>query len=72
MPEVIDNWDAIADWWRREAKTDPTYDEDVRPLLEDLTPDEPGTVLELGCGEGQWLRWMAADGVRRLAEVVVG
>lgn len=62
VPEGLDNWDDIAAWWRREAVTDPVYREDVEPMLERLTPRDPGRVIELGCGEGQWLRWLVGAG----------
>ncbi len=64
MSETVDNWDEIAPWWRREATIDPVYREDIEPLLARLMPADPGTVVELGCGEGQWLRWMAARSLR--------
>ncbi len=58
MAIAVDNWDELAPWWRREAATDLVYREDIEPMLERLTPEDPGTVVELGCGEGQWLRWL--------------
>lgn len=63
MAEGVDNWDEIASWWRHEAATDLVYREDIEPMLRRLFPTDPGLVMELGCGEGQWLRWLAADGV---------
>ena len=63
MAEAVDNWDAISDWWRREATTDLVYREDVQPMLERLLPSRPGRTIDLGCGEGQWLRWLAGAGV---------
>ena len=63
MPEAIGNWDEIAPWWRREAATDPVYREDVEPILRRLLQKNPGSVIDLGCGEGQWLRWLSARGV---------
>jgi len=62
VPEALDNWDDIAVWWRREATTDPVYREDVEPMLERLVPSDAGLVIELGCGEGQWLRWFSRSG----------
>ena len=58
VPKGLDNWDDIAAWWRREAATDPVYREDVEPMLERLVPPDLGMAIELGCGEGQWLRWL--------------
>jgi SAM-dependent methyltransferase len=63
VPEGFAVWDDIAGWWRREAAEDPVYREDVLPLLERVLPAGPGVVLELGCGEGQWLRMLADRGV---------
>ncbi|MCH8899880.1 MAG: class I SAM-dependent methyltransferase [Acidobacteria bacterium] len=64
MAIAVDNWDELAPWWRREATTDLVYREDIEPMLERLTPKDPGTVVELGCGEGQWLRWLSTMGVQ--------
>ncbi len=64
MAIAVDNWDELAPWWRREAATDLVYREDIEPMLERLTPEDPGTVVELGCGEGQWLRWLSTKGVQ--------
>ena len=64
MAIAVDNWDELAPWWRREASTDLVYREDIEPMLERLIPEDPGTVVELGCGEGQWLRWLSTKGVK--------
>lgn len=63
MAEGVENWDEIAAWWRHEAVTDVVYREDIEPMLRRLFPSAPGLVMELGCGEGQWLRWLSARGV---------
>ena len=49
-------WDAVAEWWGREVANDLVYREDVAPILDRLLSGAPGPMLELGCGEGQWLR----------------
>ena len=64
MAEAVDNWDEIAGWWRGEAHTDRVYAEDIAPMIERLLPSDPGTVIELGCGEGQWLRWLSQHGAQ--------
>jgi len=51
-----DNWDDIASWWSDEAAADPAYGIDVHPMLKELLPDDPGSVVDLGCGEGQGMR----------------
>lgn len=61
------NWDRIASWWRGEVDADPVYREDIAPLVDRLIVDESGPILDLGCGEGQWMRWL--DG---RAEMIVG
>jgi SAM-dependent methyltransferase len=61
LPVPVGDWDAIADWWRSEVLHDPVYREDVAPMLQRLMPREAGPVLELGCGDGQWLRWLGPD-----------
>lgn len=64
MAEAVDNWDEISAWWRNEARSDDVYVDDIAPMLDRLLPSDPGTVIELGCGEGQWLRWLEQRGVR--------
>lgn len=51
------SWDeGHARWWVEEVANDPSYERDVDPLLERLTPAaSPGLVLDLGCGEGRYL-----------------
>lgn len=57
---VVD-WDTIADWWRGEAAGDPVYREDVAPMLSRLMEPTTAPILDLGCGDGQWLRWLDRD-----------
>ena len=46
-------WDDLAAWWQNEVRTDPSYAEEVLPLLGDLfAAAPPGRYLDLGCGEG--------------------
>lgn len=59
------NWTRLADWWRRELASDPTYDEVVTPLLLDLLDPRPGHhYLDLGCGDGRVMRTVARHGAR--------
>lgn len=60
---VVD-WDTIADWWRGEAADDPVYREDVAPMLSRLMEPATAPILDLGCGDGQWLRWLDRDAGR--------
>jgi SAM-dependent methyltransferase len=53
---MSDNWNDIAAWWIEEAAHDPAYPFDVHPLLTGLMEGVSGTVLDLGCGEGQGMR----------------
>jgi len=56
-------WDA--EWWLGEVGSDPVYQEEVIPLLIDLLDPEPEFLyLDLGCGEGQGMRTVAATGAR--------
>jgi SAM-dependent methyltransferase len=64
VAEGVDNWDDIALWWRHEATSDLVYREDIEPMLERLMPVDTGTIVELGCGEGQWLRSIIDAGGR--------
>lgn len=56
------SWDHLTDWWVREVE-DPAYAEEVVPMAVDLVGPLPGMrLLDLGCGEGQVMRAMAARG----------
>ncbi len=61
MTDMLDNWDGISTWWVREVAVDPVYQDDVGPMLDVLVSGTAGPVLELGCGEGQWLRRIEPD-----------
>ena len=56
------DWDSIAEWWRNEVSGDPVYREDIAPMLGRFMEHPAEPVLEIGCGEGQWLRWLGRDG----------
>jgi SAM-dependent methyltransferase len=59
--------DALADWWVAEVAADPVYAEEVVPLaVGTLDPEAGGVYLELGCGEGEVMRALAARGARAL------
>lgn len=58
MTKPVENWDPISGWWTEEVATDPLYEEDISALLEILFGRPQGVVADLGCGEGQWLRWL--------------
>ena len=54
-------WDP--QWWLAEVLSDPTYQEEVSPFLIDLLRPQPEALyLDLGCGEGQGMRTVAAAG----------
>lgn len=61
MSGTVDNWDTIAQWWRDEVATDPVYIDDIAPMLARLIAAPTGLILELGCGDGQWLRWLGSE-----------
>lgn len=50
----------MAEWWIGEVANDPSYAEEIIPLLVELLGDLPGTVLDLGCGEGQGMAAVSA------------
>jgi len=55
------DWDS--QWWLDEVASDPNYRRDVIPLLIDmLQPGPEALYLDLGCGEGQGMRAVAAAG----------
>jgi SAM-dependent methyltransferase len=60
-------WDDHAEWWQREftAGADPEYEEQILPLVERHLAGRT-RVLDVGCGEGQVARRVAALGARVL------
>jgi SAM-dependent methyltransferase len=66
---MSDRWEENSDWWQREFTegADPEYREQILPLAAELLAGFP-RVLEVGTGEGQVARVVAASG----AELVVG
>ena len=63
---MSDNWDDIAAWWTAEAADDPAYRFDVHPLLLGLLPDDPGRVVDLGCGDGQGMEEVTKRGAAQV------
>jgi SAM-dependent methyltransferase len=53
---MTDNWDDIAAWWRDESAKDPSYPNDVLPLLESLLDAKSERIIDLGCGDGALMR----------------
>jgi SAM-dependent methyltransferase len=60
-------WETHAGWWQREftGGVDPEYEEQILPLV-DAHLAVGGRVLDVGCGEGQVARRVAALGARVL------
>lgn len=46
------DWTDLTDWWLEEID-DPAYQEEVLPLVADITEPLTGLVLDLGAGEGR-------------------
>jgi len=61
MADPTPTWDDLAEWWEREVSEDPVYHEDVGPMFDQLLAGSKAPLLDLGCGEGQWLRWARSD-----------
>jgi SAM-dependent methyltransferase len=68
-----DAWEGHAAWWQEEFTegVDPEYVEQILPLAVEWTAGA-GRVLEVGCGEGQVARAIAAAADAAVARVVVG
>jgi SAM-dependent methyltransferase len=67
---MSDPWETHARWWQREytAGADPEYEEQILPLVDrHLAGAE--RVLDVGCGEGQVARRVAALGAALVAGV---
>lgn len=62
---MSDEWERYASWWQAGFAdgTDPEYAEQILPLVERWVPSG-GVVVDLGCGEGQLARSLAARGAR--------
>ncbi|MBK5267201.1 MAG: class I SAM-dependent methyltransferase [Acidimicrobiia bacterium] len=60
---MTNEWDDLADWWREELETDPTYVEVVVPLLLAMLATRTGTVLDVGCGNGRIMGELALAGL---------
>ncbi len=58
---MSDNWNDIAAWWRDESARDPSYPNDVVPLLGSLLEPTEGRVIDLGCGDGSLMRMYAGS-----------
>ncbi len=55
---MSESWDEIAEWWIEEVLNDPAYDDDVHPVLGALLDGTGDTAIDLGCGEGQGIRFV--------------
>src|SRR3954447_1253299 len=64
MSDEADAWERNAGWWQREFTdgADPEYEEQILPLV-DRHLGDARRVLDVGCGEGQVARRLAAEGV---------
>lgn len=56
---MSDSWVGHAEWWLEQVAGDRIYQLDVIPLGLELIEDG-GTLLDLGCGEGQMMRMLRA------------
>lgn len=61
---MSDPWEAHAEWWQRRFTdgVDPEYTEQILPLIAEHLP-AAGTMLDVGCGEGQVARVAAEHGL---------
>jgi SAM-dependent methyltransferase len=55
---VGSSWDELSGWWAEEVDQDPAYPLDVHPILLELMQDSVGLAMDLGCGEGQGMRFI--------------
>lgn len=61
---MIDEWDALTDWWLDEVSGDPAYREEVVPLALEVIDLDAGLLVDLGCGDGQVMASVLQNGPR--------
>jgi SAM-dependent methyltransferase len=60
-------WEKLAHWWLAELAGDPSYHEEIQPLLLKLLQPKPGKLyLDLGCGEGRLLKALKEVGANAI------
>lgn len=60
---MTDSWDDLATWWIDAVRDDPAQSTDTHEVLREILRGEPaptGLTLDLGCGEGQTMRWLGS------------
>ena len=57
----METWDELAAWWSAEVQDDPAYEGDVNPILATLMEGTRGRAIDLGCGEGQGMRFVGGN-----------
>ncbi|MGB6057203.1 MAG: class I SAM-dependent methyltransferase [Microthrixaceae bacterium] len=64
MSQKPDPWEAHAKWWQDQFTdgVDPEYTEQILPLIAEHLPHS-GTMLDIGCGEGQVARMAVGLGL---------
>jgi SAM-dependent methyltransferase len=59
------SWQQLGEWWLEELSTDPSYAEEIGPLLLDLLQPKPGALyLDAGCGDGRMMKLLSGKGAR--------
>jgi SAM-dependent methyltransferase len=57
------SWEHLGYWWLTELGSDPTYAEEISPMLLGLLDPKPGRrYLDLGCGEGTVMKAVGERG----------
>ena len=65
--KVVDSWDHNADAWTRAVRENRIENRSLvtnQAILDAVESRSPGTILDIGCGEGWLVRALAAKGVK--------
>ena len=57
-------WQGLAEWWRSELAGDPSYAEEIEPIVMRFLDPIPGhRYLDVGCGDGRLMAAIARSGM---------
>ncbi len=67
------NWEGLAGWWRSELAGDPSYAEEIEPIVMRFLDPIPGhRYLDVGCGDGRLMAAIARSGAEAIGVDIAG